>query len=66
MLKQDYIDIAIIIGFGLFLAAIPSVIGSYTQVERDEYRGCVASAYQAESRGFNLEDNLRACDEYKN
>lgn len=24
-------------------------------------RGCIASAYQAETRGFDLQENLKAC-----
>lgn len=50
--------------------AILAVIGmSYTAVkiaqskqqETDAYRGCVASAYQAERYGHDLEENLKAC-----
>lgn len=26
-------------------------------------RGCIASAYQAEMRGFDLQENLKACYE---
>jgi len=29
--------------------------------QSDEKRGCIASAYQAEMRGFDLEENLEAC-----
>lgn len=27
----------------------------------DAKRGCIASAYQAERNGFNLEENLKTC-----
>lgn len=27
----------------------------------DNKRGCIASAYQAERNGFNLEENLKSC-----
>jgi hypothetical protein len=27
----------------------------------DHLRGCIASAYQAEMRGFDLQENLKAC-----
>ena len=28
----------------------------------DARRGCIASAYQAERNGFDLESNLKVCD----
>ena len=28
----------------------------------DSNRGCVASAYQASTKGFDLEDNLEVCN----
>jgi preprotein translocase subunit SecG len=43
-----------------FLALVTLAIG-YTH-ESDAKRGCVASAYQAETRGFNLQENLDACN----
>lgn len=66
MLRQDYIDIAIIICFGLFLFLLPGIIHDYKEPAKSDYRGCVASAYQAEKNGFNLEENLKACEQYEN
>jgi hypothetical protein len=31
------------------------------EAESDAKRGCIASAYQAEMRGFDLEENLKSC-----
>lgn len=60
---SDLRDVAIIlvVGFGLYM--LPQIIQSYAEPQRDEYRGCVASAYQAASNGFDLEDNLNYCNE---
>lgn len=30
-------------------------------IKPEAYRGCIASAYQAEKNGFNLEKNLNYC-----
>ncbi len=43
----------IIIGFAiLFLAQ---------EAESNAKRGCIVSAYQAEMRGFDLQENLKSC-----
>jgi len=41
---------------------------NYVNASKDKseaYRGCVASAYQAQKNGFSLEDNLNYCEKIK-
>ena len=50
----------------LVLLLIPLALISYNNNEPNAYRGCVASAYQADARGSagsTLEDNLAYCDQ---
>ena len=44
----------------IFLLALVTLAIAHT-VESDAKRGCIASAYQAEMRGFDLEENLKSC-----
>lgn len=59
--KNLFIAIVFLLSFSWALAQL-SPVDSYS----DMHRGCVASAYQAEMRGFDLEKNLKACEQYEN
>ena len=55
--------IKILIGGGLFLILIGVLLWpAYPEVISDEKRGCLASAYQSEKRGFDLAENLVMCE----
>jgi hypothetical protein len=47
------IILCLAVGFALLVLA--------QEAESDAKRGCIASAYQAEMRGFDLEENLKSC-----
>jgi len=46
----------------IFLLALVTLAIGATH-ESDAKRGCIASAYQAEMRGFDLQENLDACQD---
>lgn len=44
-----------------WLFAVLAITVAAAPIDVDPTRGCIASAHQAEMRGFDLQENLDAC-----